>query len=691
MKIQLSGPEGLKIRAPFFIVLFMALSFLIYFPALKCGFELDAHYVVENNPVVKQPGQFKEIFAKGFFDAYKNAFDPQLNYYRPLTILSFAANYHLFGKEPSYFRMVNIILHGLNSFLVFLFMYVLFKRKKEAVLAGVIFCILPVQEWVVNYIVGRGDLLQISFSLIALILFILYLIRHNIFVYLLSLFAFLLALLSREPAILLPFYVTTTAFYYYKVRRGKDSASVRTLNQYITKAEAFDPRNTLRPSILTLSFPFYLIAAVYYVLRQMYFPIVNPGEVSFVLIDLLRWLKICFQYNTRYFFPWSIFSSAGVIINNVWFCVGFLMVLTSVVHRHMFKTRVKDNVSIFWFSFIWLILGSLAFWPTRHAFAKQGFYLAEHFLYFSTIGFSILLAQLLLSFQEKKRVVAVSIVIILYGAVTFNSSRFWTTEENLLRRVYAKEKSKQGVAYRQLIYKFDENIPAMKEMIIASKTDAERSLWSKQVGRVYRLQNKIEDAIKILQQSIEYNADNYEAMLELSLCYLNSDQFELGKEWLEKIIAQDPNNAEAYRVLGEAYYYHNDYPSAIKNLEKALSLDPDYETILQFLAMAYYFNDEKSAYLQSLTQIEKSHLDIHEVMQFIIKEFYAHGQIGQVMDLIQQNKTMFEKDADTLNILAATYFNKGKKAKAREIWKYILTFDPQNKDALRGLMAPDWK
>ena len=76
------------------------------------------------------------------------------------------------------------------------------------------------------------------------------------------------------------------------------------------------------------------------------------------------------------------------------------------------------------------------------------------------------------------------------------------------------------------------------------------------------------------------------------------------------------------------------------------------------------------------------------VRTHFIKEYEAHGYTGQVIDLVQENFKMFDHDAETLNLMAEALFKRGKKERAREVWKYILSIEPKNINALRGMMTP---
>lgn len=60
---------------------------------------------------------------------------------QPVLQLLFLAQYRLFGLEPLGYHVVSLAVHALNSFLVYLFVNLLFPRRRLAVLASVMFAL----------------------------------------------------------------------------------------------------------------------------------------------------------------------------------------------------------------------------------------------------------------------------------------------------------------------------------------------------------------------------------------------------------------------------------------------------------------------------------------------------------------------------------------------------------------------
>lgn len=60
---------------------------------------------------------------------------------QPLLQLAFLAEFHLFGVEPAGYIAVNLIIHAVNAFIVYMLVHMLFPRKRMAVLAAILFAL----------------------------------------------------------------------------------------------------------------------------------------------------------------------------------------------------------------------------------------------------------------------------------------------------------------------------------------------------------------------------------------------------------------------------------------------------------------------------------------------------------------------------------------------------------------------
>jgi hypothetical protein len=138
-------------------------------------------------------------------------------------MLSFAANYYLSGFDPFYFKLTNLIIHGLNGFLLY-FLTSLFARaaypesdfrriRVLAVIVATLWAIHPIQTTSVLYVVQRMTSLASLFVLLALILHVWARQREKVGCVEWASFAvawgvfFPLAMLSKETGILFLLYL----------------------------------------------------------------------------------------------------------------------------------------------------------------------------------------------------------------------------------------------------------------------------------------------------------------------------------------------------------------------------------------------------------------------------------------------------------------------------------------------------
>ncbi len=173
---------------------------VVYQPRPDAQFVLDDHYTIVKNPLIKDRARYAGIWTHRLFDAHPSAGYIKLPYYRPVLQSSFILDYSLFGLDARGYQWINLFIHCVNAFLIFLLVFKLFGKEGLALGSAALFLFLPAQEWVVRYITGRGDSLQVLIGL----LFLLAVLHKRYWQAAIFLIA---SLLTRESAVLLPFYV----------------------------------------------------------------------------------------------------------------------------------------------------------------------------------------------------------------------------------------------------------------------------------------------------------------------------------------------------------------------------------------------------------------------------------------------------------------------------------------------------
>ena len=178
-------PFGMKER--WRIAVLLAVVIVVYANALRNGFTLDDNIYIVTNPMVTH-FSIRGLFAP---TAYNNVF-------RPLLFGSFALNWAIEGARPFGYHVLDLLLHGAVTLLLYLVLKKLLESIPQGALAAwvaaLLFAVHPLHTEAVDSISARSELLAMAFLLGA---WLLHLSDRPI----LALIAFLLALLSKESAV----------------------------------------------------------------------------------------------------------------------------------------------------------------------------------------------------------------------------------------------------------------------------------------------------------------------------------------------------------------------------------------------------------------------------------------------------------------------------------------------------------
>ena len=193
----------------FLFIIIIVITTLAFIPSLKNDFmdTWDDSIYVTNNPLITGCNLYamKEMFIT-----------PVNGTYVPIPLLTFAAEYKLFGHNPLPFHITNLILHLLCTLLIFQFLRQLKLNILFAAFGALLAGVHPMRVESVAWITERKDLLYSLFYLASMIAYILYLkaekrpVRYLI----LSMFLFALSLFSKIQAVTLPLSLLLIDYYF---------------------------------------------------------------------------------------------------------------------------------------------------------------------------------------------------------------------------------------------------------------------------------------------------------------------------------------------------------------------------------------------------------------------------------------------------------------------------------------------
>lgn len=157
-------PQGRWLLASALLVLLLAL--VAHAPALHgTGFTLDDVPIVAENPRLDVRG-WDDLVALLRSDYWGDPLGEE-RLWRPLALLTFAAERRLHGGHPDGYHALNVLLHGLAAGLsLWLFLPALGSRR-AALLGALLFALHPVHAEATAGVVGRSELLALLLVLLA--------------------------------------------------------------------------------------------------------------------------------------------------------------------------------------------------------------------------------------------------------------------------------------------------------------------------------------------------------------------------------------------------------------------------------------------------------------------------------------------------------------------------------------------
>ncbi len=248
---------------------------------------------------------------------------------QPVLQLAFLAEYRLFGIDPTGYIAVNLFIHAMNSFLVYMLVNMLFARKKMAILAAVLFAF-----GVGNYCKILMNISQLEALLLAqLHLLVLYFFIRNDFrhkgrigspFFILGMFLFLLAGLTRASSFSLLGCLLAYQLFFYKRRSGRQILSPNLLILLVTgvlfyiamQRWGFKGPTVFEGSHSALHFTWISFKNIFRYLNLMFFPLQHTPMLEDAT-PIIRWL---FEARTviRIFLTISILSYSffGFVFGN---------------------------------------------------------------------------------------------------------------------------------------------------------------------------------------------------------------------------------------------------------------------------------------------------------------------------------------------------------------------------------------
>jgi len=587
------------------------LGFLVYSNAIFHPFVHDDIAFIEKNPNIASL-EFNSIFLRPSSPIDQN---PLINaYYRPLLELFTRIQYKIFHFNPHGYHFVNILIHVLNSFMIYVLIKMIIDRVSilssslcsfySSLAIALLFLVHPVQSEAVNCISGMSNLLLTFLCLISLFFFLLgeqsslfeiqtaekkkylFSFHKGHFFYLASLCFFLMSLLTKEQAVLFPLVILL-----YQGTVGKYSdVNLRLVNMQMPfgTRSSLGARNMLPWQTLFCSG---LKASGYFAILYMYMSwrhiILGASLLRKISFSSEFWLRILaiprtfLMYLRIVIFPYDLhyYRSTDILAP---FWIPFL-VLICVLMLGLWAVifAKKYYRCLLFFSFGWFLLFLLPVLNIVPLINEYSFILtSEHFLYLPFWGIALFFVLLVYNYFENKIKAKQMYAMLIFGLfigflswITFRQNTFWRGEIPLFKRTLTFEKD------------------FGRGRILLAKAYYGQGLYLQAIEE----NNK---ALKIIKNYLGKVASSpakfyYLGLLkgiyfDLAHCYERREEFVSAIEAYQKAIGIDPQDGVLQNNLGVIYLRMNDWDKAMDHFRKALILNDQDLKAKQNLNYVYY-------------------------------------------------------------------------------------------------------
>jgi len=330
--------------------------------------------------------------------------NPGSGLYRPLSIFTISLNYLTFGESPVSFHAVNIMLHGLVAFFLFLTTKRLTAKEDLAAVAALLFLFLPIHSEAVASIKSRDELLAAAFAFAAWLAFL----RgaeawrwKKAGWFALAGGCYLLALLSKELIALSPGIFLLTWQWRERPRWREWIAPCAAF------AVAFAAYAVLRFAALGMGS---------FASDDVYF-VINPMQDADLATQWSTGLSLLWFAIGKTVVPWNLsatyyFNQLPLVSHPFASPFSLLgLVLLGACVAALFVRRAREStvgIGIVTFLVPYVLFSKLIF--------KHGDIFAERWLYFASAGICIVMAACLVRLRERNRLAAVALLTIALGA-----------------------------------------------------------------------------------------------------------------------------------------------------------------------------------------------------------------------------------------------------------------------------------
>lgn len=548
------------------------LTYLSIF-ALSCAYFIFSEQILHSGFFIWDDKQF--FFHKIITDYNLTSLFTNSHYglYHPVTSLWVKINILLHGNNPHILHLESLCIHIINGWLVF----AILRRLNFNALPGfIVFLFHPLNTEVAYWATSIKDLLSGFFTLISIYFYIIYKFNDRNIYYKFTLVSFILALLSKPQAIVIPFILLLIDFCFSK--RLSKKLIVPKLPLFFLSALLIGINLYIRYTDKDLS------------------DLTNYGffeRVLFVCYSFSKQvLTLILPLKQSIFYPYpSTFDNILEILFYSSIPLIYIMALLLAFkrkHREIFFILL--TFLIFAVPVIQIIPIGESIYNDRYSYL-QTFILA--------VGVEFIILKIKDKLGIKKVVIPVLIILCIFTLTKFHQrGKLWQNQKKLFLSALDYHPESEIISNTLGVILLKENdfdsAFLFLEKATNLKPDYAQAYYN--LGIAYEKNQNTNEAIDQYKKAIALESTYQEPLFRLAQIYFINANYDSAKLIVNQIMRMKPIDADILDLYGKILYQTGDIKSSVKYYESAIRLDMDNPQFLFNLALSVgYLGDYSRA------------------------------------------------------------------------------------------------
>jgi protein O-mannosyl-transferase len=587
----------------FLCILLVLLTGWLFFPAIQNDFVNydDPENITANSHV--QRGIKWESVQREFTGEDKTAL------WAPVTMLSHALVWQIVGIKPWGHHLANVLLHAINTGLVFLVLRKLTGATWRSLFVAALFGMHPLRVESVAWVTERKDVLSTTFWMLTLWAYARFVEESKaekgkpIIFYVSALVFYALGLMSKPMLVTVPFLLLLLD--YWPLRRNEERGEGREISN----------RGWSWTWLIAEKAPFLVLAAgtsaVTFFFQNRGGAVATLASVPLICrienvpVSYCRYLgKLFWPLDLTVFYPHPGHWPMGMVLASSLLLMGVSIAAITLRRQYPY-------VLIGWFWFV----GTLV--PVIQLVQAGLQSMADRFVYVPLIGILLVLTwgacELTRHWRYQKSFLSITAVAVILFCIPLTRKQigYWKDSETLFMHATAVTENNclaennLGVALASK-GRWDEAIKHYQKglamdpflEIVPNHADTYNNL-----GLALIQKGQVEEAITHLQSSLKCRPDFAEAHNSLGLALLRVGRADEAAGYFQRALEIDPGHLEAQHNLGAVLLQKGLVDQAIVCFEKVVQIRPDHAEAHYNLGVALL---RKGQVEQAMVQLQKS-------------------------------------------------------------------------------------